>query len=362
MQNKHLKKSFILTIVCVLLFFTAWELYLRQKGINISYDDGKELWSDKRAMVYEPADEATVFIGSSRNKYDLDIATWQSQTGNHAIQLAIEGNSPLPVLDDLANDKKFKGNLIVDVTEILFFSTSPRNTSTPKERIEYYKKRTPAERFSFGVNHFIESKLVFLDKNNFSLNVLLDKIPVKKRKGVFALPCECPMDFGRVTFDRQNVMTDKFLSDSNLQNQVKGLWDFYRKMGPPIPPPGPGLDSFLTVARNQQDSILATVKTAVDKIKARGGKIIFVRTPSSGPFLMGEKMGFPRQQCWDKLLAVTNCTGIYFEDYPAIAHFQCPEFSHLKQADAVIFTKNLILILEEKGWIIKNNKNSYSKN
>ena len=40
------------------------------------------------------------------------------------IQLAIEGNSPLPVLEDLAADENFKGNLVVDVTEGLFFSSS----------------------------------------------------------------------------------------------------------------------------------------------------------------------------------------------------------------------------------------------
>ncbi|MEO6538814.1 MAG: hypothetical protein ABIT07_09970, partial [Ferruginibacter sp.] len=175
-----------------------------------------------------------------------------------------------------------------------------------------------------------------------------------KRKGIFALPCNCPMDFNRITFDRQNIMTNKFLSDTFLQNQVKGLWDFYRNLNPPLPPPGPKLDSFLISAKAALDSILVVVKADVDKIQARGGQIIFVRTPSGGPFLMGEKMGFPREKYWDRLLAVTNRPGIYFEDYPAIAKFVCPEFSHLKQSDAIIFTKNLVEILKQKGWSFPN--------
>jgi hypothetical protein len=354
MESKNLVKAGILTLILVIISICGWEMYLRNKGIKIAYDDGKELWADKRVMVYEPADKATVLIGSSRNKYDLDIETWKTLTGDHPIQLAMEGTSPLPVLDDLANDKNFKGKLLIDVTEILFFSTSPRNTSEPKERIEYYQKRTPAQKASFFVNHALESQFVFLDKDYFSLNALLDGLPVPKRKDVFALPCGCPMDFGRITFDRQNVMTNKFLTDTNLQNQVKGLWDFYRNMNPPVPPPGPKLDSFLVSAKAEQDSILAVVKADVDKIKARGGQIIFVRTPSSGPFLMGEKMGFPRERNWDRILAVTNCPGIYFEDYPAVAHFVCPEFSHLKQSDAIIWTKNLVEILKEKGWSFPN--------
>ena len=345
MESKNLVKAGILTLILVTVSITSWELYLRSKGINIAYDDGKELWADKRAKVYEPADKATVLIGSSRHKYDIDIDTWKSLTGDHPIQLAMEGTSPLPVLDDLANDKDFKGKLLIDVTEILFFSTSPRNISEPKDRIAYYKKRTPAQLASFKVNHVLESQFVFLDKDYLSLNPLIENLPIPRRKGVMALPYDCPMDFGRITFDRQNKMTNRFLTDTNLQNQVKGLWDFYRKATLDPPASGPKLDS-----------ILATVKVDVDKIKARGGQIIFVRSPSSGPFLMGEKMGYPREKYWERILAVSGCPGIYFEDYPAIAHFVCPEFSHLKPSDAIIYTTNLVQILQEKGWRFSHNQ------
>lgn len=343
MQEKTLIRSAVLAAVIIITFVMAWELYLRNTGLNISYDDGDSLWSDKRAMVYEPIDKATVFIGSSRNKYDLDIKTWESLTKDHAIQLAMEGTSPLPILDDLANDNKFKGKLVVDVTEILFFSTSPRNTSKPKDNIAYFKKRTPAQRFSFLVNHVLEGNLVFLDKAYYSLNALMDEIPLPKRKGVFTLPWNCPLEFNRITFDRQNIMTNRFLADTTLQNKVKGLWDFYRinTLAPPT-------------AGSKLDSMLNTVKIDVDRILARGGKVMFVRTPSSGPFLAGEKMGFPREKYWDRVLAITKCPGIHFSDYPAIDHFQCPEFSHLKQSDAVIFTQNLVDILQQKGWSFPN--------
>jgi hypothetical protein len=63
---------------------------------------------------------------------------------------------------------------------------------------------------------------------------------------------------------------------------------------------------------------------------------------------------FPRKEYWDRLLAYTGCKGIYYEDYPAMAQFECPEASHLSPAQATIFTKNLIQILnDEKGWIPK---------
>ena len=117
-------------------------------------------------------------------------------------------------------------------------------------------------------------------------------------------------------------------------------WAFLQKMNKTPPASGAKLDS-----------ILNSVKTNVDKIKARGGQVLFIRTPSSGPFLMGEKMGYPREKYWDRILSTTNCSGVHFADYPAIDHFVCPEFSHLKPSDAIIYTTNLVDILQkEKGW------------
>lgn len=339
MNNSSLLKAGILTLILVSASLVSWELYLRNKGVDISYDDDESLWADKRANVYGPTDTKTVFIGSSRNKYDVDIPTWKKLTGDNVIQLSCVGSTPLPVLDDLANDKKFSGKLIIDVTEILFFSTAPPNLERPTKRIEWFKKRTPAQQFSFQVNHLLESQFVFLDKDFYSLNALINRYKIKSRPGVFVFP-DFPMEFGRVSFERQSRMTTKFVADTNLQNQVKGVWDFLRKISKEPPASGPKLDS-----------ILNTVKNDVDKIQARGGKVLFIRTPSSGPFLMGEKMGYPREKYWDRVLSVTGCPGVHFADYPAIANFICPEFSHLKPADAIIYTTNLVDILQkEKGW------------
>ena len=339
MNTSSLVKAGILTLVLVITSVVSWELYLRSKGFETTYLDDPALWAHNRDMVYEPADKSTVFIGSSRIKFDLDIDTWQNITGDHAIQLACVGSTPIPLLEDLANDKNFKGRLIVDVTEGLFFSTAPPNAKRPVENMKYFKERTPAQRASFHINHLLESQFVFLDKEWNSLNAHLDKLEIPDRQGVYNFK-GFPPGFGRVNFDRREYMTDKFSADTVEQNKVKAIWDGFRKMSKDPPASGGKLDSILT-----------RVKLAVDKIKARGGQVLFVRTPSSGAYLMGEKMGFPREKYWDRILSVTNCPGIHFADYPAIDHFICPEFSHLSLQDGVVFTKNFIKILsEEKGW------------
>ena len=346
MENKTLLKSAILMLVIVVITTAFCEISLRNKGIPISYDDGPPLWSDKRAMVYEPIDDAVVFIGSSRIKYDLDIPTWNNITNINAVQLAVEGSSPRPALEDLANDPNFKGRLIIDVTEGLFFTKGGPLDKTLNENIKHFHERTPAQLVSFILNKPLESQLVFLNKDYFSLNAKLDELEIPSRPGVFMMPL-FPIEFSYNTFERQMYMSPEFIINTGLQNKVKANWAFFASLGKGAPP----------MPEAELDAIFKSVKDATDKIKARGGEVIFVRTPSSGGYLQGENMGFPREKYWNKLLAYTNCPGIHFLDYPEIDHFVCPEFSHLSQPDAEIFTKHFIAILEkEKGWKLSNPK------
>ena len=339
------KKAGILTIVLALTAVCSWEFYLRSKGISFSFDDNESLWAYKRAQIYKEPD-ATFFIGSSRIKFDLDIQTWENITGQKAIQLALVGTSPQLVLKDLAEDKKFKGKLIVDGTEFILFSRDPGDQANAKKSIEYYKKLTPAQRTGFYIDYALQSSLVFLESKKFSLNGVLGELHLPGRKGVNVFH-GFPVGFEPTAFNRQNIMSDDFIKDTSRQILVKNAW---KQFG--------ALSKNRGISGDTLQKIFADVKASVDKIKARGGQVVFVRPPSSGEMREAEKMAYPRELYWDKLLAYTNTAGIHFEDYPAMTAFICPEWSHLSPKDAIVFTKQLIEILQqEKGWkfIHKNN-------
>ena len=55
---------------------------------------------------------------------------------------------------------------------------------------------------------------------------------------------------------------------------------------------------------------------AVEKLRARGGKIVFVRFPFTGELKTLEDRLNPRTRDWERLLGDTKAPGIYFEDYP----------------------------------------------
>jgi hypothetical protein len=337
MPANNLAKAAILMVFLVLVAIGSWEIHLRQKGVSIAYDDGGPMWSDKRALVYDNPDKADVFIGASRIKYDLDVDTWQQLTGRHAIQLALEGSSTMPFLEDLANDPKFKGKLIVDVTEFCYFSDAPLFNAEPQNYVKYYKNETPAQRASFLINRVAESQLVFLDQQFLSLNALLDNnLNISNRPGFVSTgKLKFPIEFWRQDFSRQTKMAPRFLTDTALQDEVTGVWSLLLDMGAKTPPPK--VDPI--------PGIMQRTVVAVDKIREHGGEVVFVRPPSSGKFWAVEQLVFPRKKLWDPLIAATGCKGYFFTDYPGLAKFVPVEWSHLSPEGAVGFTKELIKVL-----------------
>jgi hypothetical protein len=331
MKTQLSVKSAVLTLLLVLAFTISWELYLRHKGVEADYDDGPELWAHTRGQVYEPADEAVVFIGSSRIKYDLDIGTWEQRTKTHAIQLSMVASSPRHMLTDLADDPNFKGKLVVDVTEVLFFSN--RGNASPDAGIAYYKRLTPAQKVSFGISEPIESRLAFLNERNCALNALIGEMHIPDRPMVYPF-LDFPLGFSVTLFNRQSKMSADFVADTNKQNEVKAIWGLLRN--DPTPP----------MSGEALDRVMRSVTRDVARIKARGGDVIFTRTPSSGFFLMAEHHMYPRESYWDRLLKETGCKGIYYADYPGMASLTCPEFSHLSPAGAITYTDNLVAVLK----------------
>jgi hypothetical protein len=341
MPSTNLSKAALLMLFVVLVSLISWEYFWRSKGFGIAYNDDEALWAKNRAKVYQPIDKATVFIGSSRIKFDLDIPTWETTTGENAVQLALHGSCPRIALVDLGNDENFKGKLIIDVTEGLYFGGW--EDQRMKNRVKFYTDATPAERVSAKLGFGLESQFVFIDKELFSTSALLADLRIPDRKGmrpdgIF------PKKFSYTNFERQEVMTDQFAKDTAMQREVTNLWSMWGAHSKDHGITGDTLQKIFTEAQ-----------TAVNKIKARGGKVVFVRTPSSGVYWENEPISHPRGEYYDKLLSITGCSGIHFMDYPELKNFNCPEWSHLTHGDAILYTKGLIKILEGQNWFAKRN-------
>ncbi len=342
MHTSSLVKAGLLAAVLALAFVAGWERYWRRQGLVLSYNDDESLWASTRKRIYQSSPARPVFIGSSRIKFDLDQDTWAGLTGQRPVQLALVGTSPRPVLTDLGNDPKFRGTVVVDVTEGIFFAPSG---SPPEQRalkrLQAYPKWSLSQQFSFYLDQILESKLLFLDEDRLTLSAFLDRLPIPSRPKVFVFPL-FPLKFTYNRPDRQTRMSAAFVADTGMQAQMKHVW---MQLGAASPKRGAGGDTLAAVLR--------AVKQSIDQIRARGGRVLFVRCPSDGLFWQTEKKSYPRALYWDRLLADTRTPGVYFEDYPALARYHCPEWSHLTPRDAAAFTRALVPIMEQKtGWAI----------
>ncbi len=344
-----LKTSAWIAFLGSLIFISAWEIYWRSQDLVPTIDDDKHLFAVQRAKVDHLSSDEVVIVGSSRVLFNIQLDEFEKLTGKRPVQLAVAGSSPLPTFHDIVNNTNFNGTVIVGVTPGLFFSTTFPKASPiewPQSRVDHFQDRTLAQRLNHWLSVPLQKNLVFMSTydetldNQVDLRALLNNIEINNRTGRPRYPDF--FDFGVTSVDRNVRMTQITSSDTVAANKIKGAWKFV--LGGDNPPP----DKNGTTAFFAEDAA---------KFKARGGKIIFVRSPSSGFFKEGETMFLPRQRFYDSLLSVVKAPGYHYADYEQLRSIDCcPEWSHLSADNADVFTRELVKIMQQDNLLptIKN--------
>lgn len=331
-----------ITIV-VVTATTAWELYCRSIGYGPTLNDNEDLWTLRRRSVNP---ESLVIIGDSRGWYDVDLNEMEKGLGKRPVQLAMGGGCGYPVLADLAKDETFHGTIICSVVPRLFFA--PPGTP-PMERGEKAVKRfhnqTPAQRASQYLAFPLEEHVAFLKQEELTLDDLLKRLPIPNRAGAL-VPPRLPPYFGTIDRERHARMIEECARPgSELAKRIQQIW--IPLFTPPPPPTYIPKEQFMAKIGEAIQARFRDTAAAIEKIRARGGKIVFVRFPHSGGLKELEDRDTPREKTWDPLLQMTGAPGIYYSDFPELAGFNCPEWSHLSAGDSVEFSKRLIPHLRE---------------
>ena len=327
----------VITIV-VIAATALWEWHARSLGYAPTLNDNEDLWVQARRKV-QP--ESIVIIGDSRAWFDCDLDEFQKGLGKRPVQLAIAGSTVFPVLDDLARDETFHGTIICSFVPMLFFAPPG---SPPMERAEKTVKRlhnqTPAQRVSEYLGIWLEEHVAFLKPDDLSFEALLNGLPIPNRLGA-QVPPRFPPYFDVVDHERRARMWEKCAEPgSELAKRIQQIW--LPLFTPPPPPSYVPKDIFMAKMKEGIEKRFADVTAAVAKIRARGGKIVFVRFPHTGGLKELEDKITPRQQNWDPLLQMTKAPGIYYSDFSDLSGFDCPEWSHLTAGDSVEFSRRLV--------------------
>ena len=328
----------VAVVLIVIAAASAWEFYCRSIGYGPTLNDNEDLWTSARRRV-KP--ESIVIIGDSRGWYDLDLDELEKGLGKRPVQLAMAGGCVYPVLADLANDENFHGTIICSVVPRLF--VAPQGTP-PMERTEKAVRRshtqTPAQRASRYLAMPLEEHVAFLKQEELTLDDLLKRLPIPNRPYAQVWP-RLPPYFGTLDRERRARMIEECARPgSELARMIQQIW--IPLFTPSPPPTYIRKEEFAKTMGQAINQRFNDVAAAVQKLRARGAKIVFVRFPYSGELKKLEDRETPRTGIWDRVLKDTGAPGIYYEDFPDLEGFNCPEWSHLSAGDSVEFSKRLI--------------------
>lgn len=333
-------KLLVWNIVFLFIFLASWELYLRSLGHKPSISDSLDFWAEQREKI-ENNLETTLLVGSSRLLHGLNIYEWERLSGIRPIQLSSSGTTPKYYIEDIANNTNFKGTMIIDMPISLFFTDIPEIEAKAIKTLNFYNSNTPARKASHYIMKFLENYFVFIEPKRFDLSFILNRIEMTNREGVFrSIPTPI---FTLLDHNRQAYMSNELLTDIEFQQDTI---DYYEQFASKIL--NPNFRDYKNFMRNFEQT-LKGLKSSIEKIKNRGGKVIILNLPSSGDFLSIEKEYFPRANFWNRVIEELNeDIAINFEDYPELSSFELPDDSHLNNKDAIKFTQNLIKIIKKQ--------------
>ncbi len=304
----------------------GWELEMRSLGLRAGdLGDGVDHWATERRKVDEGPCDSVVLVGSSRILFDTDLDVWQEITGRRPIQLALQGTPPNAFLTDIADDEHFAGVVVVGVTDTQFFGG---RAGLFGKALAHARTQSPSQRSGHALHEELSRHVAFLD-DNYSLFALLERRRIPNRgtiEGPYADVWKLSENLG----DRQTVMWSRIETDPYLREHARLAWHDFKGV------PAPDDVIAKTVAQATRDA---------EKIRARGGDVVFVRSPSGGPVRENERIRVPREKGWDVLLRETRSRGVHFEDYAEMQGLDTPEWSHLTRASATRFTSAYVTAL-----------------
>lgn len=314
-----------LALLVSLVLMLGFEAWVRNQGVTPSYRNSEGLWAEQRRRIHTDAGDGWVFTGSSRVLFDLQLPVWERLDGRRPLQLALEGTSPLRVLESLADDDDFTGKLIVGVSPGIFFSGFEYRGKV----LDRYPQESPAQWFGQKLSLLVEPYLAFYNFD-FALSTILRRQSLPAREGV-----DSEMEvrkFENLGRDRNTRMWERMEHDEDYAALVRFIWaDGWKPMNER---PEEVQQRILEARPRQLDRAVAVV----EKLHKKGVVVIFAQLPYEGHYAVSEPDIAPRKLTWDPLLERSGALGLHFQEHQEMQGYWLPEWSHLSAAEADRFT------------------------
>jgi len=328
--------ALIAFVVCAALM-TGWEMYWRDFGVTPSYRNSEGLWAIQRRRIDNGEGDKTVLTGSSRVLFDTQLDIWEAEAGQRPIQLALEGTSPVGVMESLADDEDFIGTLIVGVAPGIFFSGFEYRQMA-RER---YTDETPTQWIGQKLSMPFEPYLRFYFYD-YALFQILKRQAWPERDGVIPPPFLEPRKLVDIAVDRNARMFVMVEEDESYRDYARYVWAFGFI---PIEERDQAWKDGALEGRHMQ---IERAVAATRKLQERDVDVVFVRNPAEGFYAIEEPMYNPRAETWDVLIERTGAVGIHWLDHEELQGFYLPEWSHMTGSEADRYTKALYHVIQRE--------------
>ena len=304
--------------VALALGVVGLEVNAKRLGLRAGDLDNNEVAWVKERVKSDSAEVA--IVGDSRILFDTDLDRFEALTGKRPVQLAIHGTSALTLLEDAASNENFRGLLIVGMADTMFFQPFDGYGGYVKRRGDF---TSPSGRLGIEIDHMLQRRLAFLDSSH-RLSVMAHRLDPDFRHGVEG-PKHDIWKLSEVGENRATWLWSRVEHDLAYRARTRWAWKGFKEKFPYTPQ---------LIAKGH-----ARAKAAVDKIRARGGEVVFVRPPSDIHLRVNEEAQLPKAKGWDALLTKTRAVGVHNDDLPPeVQRLTLPEWSHLNRACATVFT------------------------
>lgn len=315
--------AWALALVLSLLVVGVWEALIRSAALGPEFIDNRALWVSTRQRLNTYGTNAVAVLGASRMQRAIHPETLARELGGPVAQLAVEGTSAIPLLEDLAVDPRFNGTVLFSVAPAFSFNRKLSNLDAGNQAawVAYYRSQSRSRRIEHNLRLAIQGLFAFRSPDASVTRVLPDII----------LRGKMPATDFKTTFADRSVNIDyaKFERTANPQRIV----DLY-------------LENTEAYEADEFADLVNYVSAIVTILKAKNCRVIFLRLPSADIVRDLERQMFPNERFWGYMQKNIDAEFIHFEDYPDLSGYLSVDGSHVASDKSAAFAKALADVIQ----------------
>jgi hypothetical protein len=317
------------TVLLSAVGLASIEKLRRVQGHHPSVRDAADLWALNYQQAKRAGDKALALIGTSRMLYGIDPNQLQQIFPQHTpFMLANNGAYPILSLQLLAEDQRFKGDVLMDIDgrglAKPYFAMQPETIARAKQGLG------PSLSLNRRLQSYWQNHAV-IAQANLGLPALL-------ARKLFGAPAPMP-DHVRMYPDRSaqlDFQTSNLPISAMRANFAQGVLNDYQSNPPPTP--------------EQYLRDLAPVVRYLTMLRKKGSRVWVFASPTNGAHRAADEKGYPRVHYWDRfareIAAPNGACAINAMDIPELSAIDLPDSSHIDQRDRQRYTSALALAMK----------------